>query len=81
MTSEEINAKLTTIFREVFEDDSIVLKSEMVAKDVENWDSLTNVLMLDRVETDLGIKLKLKEIVNLENVGDLIKCLELHLIS
>ncbi len=79
MTADEIKLKLNTIFRDVFEDDSILVTNEMVAADVENWDSLSNVLMIDKVEQTFGVKLKLKEIVNFENVGDLIKCLEKHL--
>lgn len=79
MEHTEIKGKLTEIFRTVFEDNNLVVKEEMVAGDVKNWDSLSNVLMIDHVEKEFNIKLKLKEIVNFQNVGDLITCIQTHL--
>jgi acyl carrier protein len=79
MDTEEIKLKLNLVFREVFEDDTIVVSDQMVAADVENWDSLSNVLMIDKVEQTFGIKIKLKEVVNFKNVGDLIKCIQGHI--
>ena len=39
MNRNEIVEKLTNVFHEVFNDNSIVLRDEMTAADVENWDS------------------------------------------
>jgi acyl carrier protein len=78
MESQQIKEKLTAIFKEVFEDDTIIVTESMTAADVENWDSLSNVMMISAVEDAFNIKLKLKEIVNLAHVGDLIKCIESH---
>lgn len=79
MKREEIIEKLTTIFHEVFNDNSIVLTNEMTASDVENWDSLTHMLMITKVEEELGIKFKLKELNRLKKVGDLINIVETKL--
>ncbi len=76
MKREEIVEKLTTIFHDVFKDNTIVLNDEMTAADVENWDSLTHMLMITKVEEDLGIKFKLKELNRLKKVGDLITIVE-----
>ena len=78
MDIEEIKSKLNTIFRNTFEDDTIIVTEKMVAADVENWDSLSNVLMIGNVEQTFGIKIKLKEVINFQNVGDLIKCIQQH---
>lgn len=79
MERTEINEKLTAIFHEVFNDNNIVLRDEMTAKDVENWDSLTHMLMITKVEETFGIKFKLKELNKLKMVGDLINTIETKL--
>lgn len=72
MERTEIVGKLTAIFHEIFNDNSIVLRDDMTASDVENWDSLTHMLMITKVEEVFGIKFKLKELNKLKMVGDLI---------
>ncbi len=72
MERNEITEKLNAIFREVFNDQNIVVNDEMTAEDVETWDSLTNMLMISNVEKTFGIKIKLREINKLNKVGDLI---------
>ncbi|MBP9993468.1 MAG: acyl carrier protein [bacterium] len=79
MERTEIIEKLTAVFHEVFNDNNIVLSDEMTAKDVENWDSLTHMLMITKVEETFGIKFKLKELNKLKMVGDLINTIETKL--
>ena len=75
MEKSEIIEKLTPIFHEVFSDNTIVLRDDMTASDVENWDSLTHMLMITKVEEVFGIKFKLRELNKLKNVGDLCQLL------
>lgn len=72
MNKNEITEKLTAIFREVFNDDAIILRDEMTANDVENWDSLTHMIMISKVEEEFGVKFRLKELNKLKKVGDII---------
>lgn len=76
MDRNAIIEKLTAIFHEVFSDNSIVLCDGMTAADVENWDSLTHMLMITKVEETFGVKFKLKELNKLKNVGDIVALLE-----
>lgn len=69
-------AKLTPIFREVFSDNSLELRDDMTAADVENWDSLTHMLMITKVEEVFGVKFKLKELNKLKQVGDIVALVE-----
>lgn len=71
MGKNEIIEKLTAVFHEVFNDNTIVLRDDMTAADVENWDSLTHMMMITKVEEVFGIRFKLKELNKLKNVGDL----------
>ena len=72
MNRNEIIERLTTIFHEVFNDNTIVLRDDMTAKDVERWDSLTHMLMITKVEETFGIKCMLKELNKLKQVGDIV---------
>jgi acyl carrier protein len=76
MERNEIIKNLTEIFHEIFNDNNIVLRDDMTAADVENWDSLTHMLMITKVEEVFGIKFKLKELNKLKMVGDLISIIE-----
>lgn len=76
MNKNEITEKLTAIFREVFNDGAIILQDEMTAADVENWDSLTHMIMISKVEEEFGIKFRLKELNKLKKIGDIITILE-----
>lgn len=68
---QDIILRLNNIFRQVFEDNSIEVTSTMTANDVEKWDSLSHLTMIAAVEKEFGIKFKLKELVSMKNVGDL----------
>jgi acyl carrier protein len=72
MEKVEIINRLTPIFRKVFGDDNLTLTDELSALDVENWDSLTHMLLITEIETDFSIKFKLKDLNKMLNVGDMI---------
>jgi acyl carrier protein len=56
-----IYRKLTGVFRDVF-DDTIVIRPDMTAKEVDEWDSLTHVRLMLTVERTFGIKFSAAEI-------------------
>lgn len=76
MNKNEIIEKLTPIFREVLEMSDLVLSDELSANDVDNWTSLTHMLIMTKIEETFGITFKLKELKKLQNVGDMITVLE-----
>ena len=73
MTKNGVLVKLTNIFREIFNDREIVINSKMTAQDIDNWDSLTHMLLISKIEEEFEIKFKLKELNNLNNVGNLVE--------
>lgn len=64
--------KLTGIFHDVFEDDSIVLTPELAADDLEEWDSLNHVRLILTVQKAFDIKFSAAQTASLRNVGDLV---------
>ena len=76
MTRPEITEKLTAIFREVFEDPSIVVTDGMTANDVRMWDSISHIDMIYSVESVFKIRLTTRQVAGLKTVGDLISLVE-----
>lgn len=76
MEKTEIEEKLTTVFRQVFDDENLVLTEKMTSDDVEKWDSLSHMQLITGVEKEFGIKFKLREIMGWNNVGEMIRSIE-----
>jgi acyl carrier protein len=72
MEKTEIIIKLTTIFRKVFSDNSLILSNELTANDIDRWDSLSHMLLIAEIESGFSIKFKLKDLNKMRNVGDMI---------
>ena len=72
MDKEEITGKLKIVFETVFQEDDLPITREMTAADVEKWDSLRHIELITAVETAFGTKFKLREVLSMKNVGDLI---------
>jgi acyl carrier protein len=66
---------ITPVFREVFEDEDLVITRELDARQVENWDSLNHITLIVELEQVAGIQFTTDEIASMANVGDLIDCL------
>ncbi len=63
--------ELTSVFRQVFDDDTIVVHPATTANEVEGWDSLSHVNLIVAIETGFGIRFSQKELLGFRNVGDL----------
>ena len=76
MDESDIYVRLTEIFEDVFDEDSIVVTPSLTAKDVDGWDSLTHIRLLLTVEKAFKVKFSTSEIGKLESVGDLVKLIQ-----
>ena len=70
MTREQTFATLTAVFRDVFDDDSIVLGENTTADDIADWDSQSHITLILAAEQRFGVKFRTSEIDSLKNVGD-----------
>ena len=68
----DILAEFTPIFREVFDDDTIVITRLTTADDIDAWDSLSHMNMVMAIEIKFGVRFALGELPTLRNVGDLV---------
>ena len=72
MDEPQIYNRLTRIFEDVFDEDSIRVTPELSARDVDGWDSLTHIRLMLTIEKAFKIKFSTSEIGRLKNVGDLV---------
>lgn len=70
---KKILDELSKIVGEVIGKDDILLTKNTTANDVAGWDSLSHVQILYKCELNWGIRLSLKELSSLNNVGDLVE--------
>lgn len=71
MENGEILNEVQSIYREVFENPSLVITNSMVPADIHEWDSLTHVLLISKIEKKFGIKFSLDDMLSFENIGDI----------
>jgi len=71
--------ELAKIVMEVTGNEDLELSSTTTAKDVRGWDSLSHVQILYKCELKWGIRLTLKELSSLNNVGDLVNIIVRYL--
>ena len=77
--SDDLWERMTGVFREFFEEDSLELARETTADDVEDWDSVTTIELMVALEIAFGIRFKTGEMAALENVGQLADRIRAHL--
>jgi acyl carrier protein len=67
---------LTQIFRENFDDDTLVLTPKTTARDIRGWDSAKMVMLILAVEDRFGIRLHSREIDSLRNIQNWIDVIQ-----
>jgi len=72
MEKNQIYSTLQEIFNTIFKEKSTSITAETSAKDIENWDSMTHLTLITEIESRFSIEFKLKELMNMNNVGDMV---------
>jgi len=68
--------RLQEVFRDVFDDEEIVITDETTADDIEEWDSLAQVQLVVAVEDEFKVKFNIIETIKLKNVGEFIALID-----
>ena len=69
MTRTEVLEKLSVVFQDVFDDESITIEETTTSDDIEEWDSLEHINLIVAVEQCFGIKFHMGEVSTMKNVG------------
>ncbi len=68
--------ELQQVFRNVFDDDGIIITRDTTAADIEAWDSVQNVTLMLEAESQFRVRFSTAEMAYLKNVGDLVDLIE-----
>ena len=79
MERSEIRERVNRLFREVLDNDQIVLTDATTAADVAEWDSLNHIQLVVAVERAFRIRFGSGEIQRWKNVGEMIDSLQAKL--
>ena len=69
MMKDDILLQLTEIFRDVFDDDTIVLKRETTSEDIAEWESSNHINVIVAAEVRFNIMFQVEEIEGLKDIG------------
>jgi len=69
---------LQEIFRQVFDDDGLVVTPDTGRLDIAEWDSVAHVKLILSLEEEFGIRFTEDEVTSMQTVGDLLGAIETH---
>jgi acyl carrier protein len=72
VTHEQVLRRITELVRELSEDDTVVLRDDSTAQDVEWWDSLLHVRLFLALESEYKIRFETREVTKPSSVGEMI---------
>jgi len=76
---DNLREQVQDVFRDVFEDDQIVLQDSTTAADIDGWDSLMHINLVIALERRFSIRMATAEIARLkadgQNLGTLLQLL------
>ena len=71
MTREALYERLNAVFQDVFDDEDIMIDEWTTSEDIEDWDSLEHINLIEAVEQEFRMKFKMKEVSGMKNVGEM----------
>ena len=68
---QSVIAALIPIFKDVFDDEDLVIEKTTTSMDVDGWDSLAHIRLIITIEKAYGLRFSAAEISGLANVGEM----------
>ena len=72
MTREEIFNGVQDIFRDIFDEDNLIINNTTSSDEIEDWDSLNHINLVSAIEKEFKIKFAFGELVTMKDVGTMI---------
>lgn len=72
MDKNEILQKVNEIFIDAFGKDDLKIGFETKAADVNGWDSLMQMNLIEMIEDEFNVRFSMEEVVGMANVGAMI---------
>ena len=75
MIESKILEILQNIFRDLFDEENLILTRDTSSKNIEDWDSVAQISLILTIENTYNIRISAAELENLSNVGDIVDLL------
>lgn len=72
MTRKELFDGVQDIFRDIFDEDDMVIEDKTNSDDIRDWDSLNHINLVSAIEKEFEIRFALGELMALKDVGAMI---------
>ena len=66
---------LQDIFKDVFDDDALIVTETASAETIDGWDSMAQIMLIAAIERQFGIKFGLAETKSFKNVGSIVSAI------
>lgn len=71
MDRDGVFEKLNSIFRDIFDDESIVVTESTWSGDIAGWDSLMHVTLMTEIQDEFDVKFDMKKNASMKRVGEM----------
>ena len=76
MHRKEIVSIVNEVFIDTLDNDEVIIDESTKATDVDDWDSLTHIMLVVAIEKKFNIRFNSSEIQSWNNVGEMIDCIQ-----
>ena len=81
MERNNILSQINKIFIDTLDNEGIVIEETTTATDVEEWDSLTHIMLVVAIEKHFKIRFSSNEIQSWNNVGEMINSVSAKIVD
>lgn len=72
MERTEILTTIQNVFRDIIDEDDLLITENSTSSDVEGWDSLTHIHLVVNIEKSFNVKFSASEISSWANIGQIV---------
>jgi len=76
MERNDILSQIKDIFIDTLDNEEIVIEETTQASDVDEWDSLTHIMLVVAIEKNFKMRFNSAEILSWKNIGEMVNCIE-----
>ena len=73
--NNDILGRITGVFRELFENDELIITEDTSSDDIKDWDSYMHINLTKMIEDEFGIEFTVSQLVSFNNVRDIINAI------
>ena len=72
MIRQDVFNSVQNIFRDIFDQDDLIIENSTNSDTIEDWDSLNHINLVSAIEKEFSIRFALGELLELKDVGSMI---------